>query len=395
VPANPVFGLDAVLASSRRREGLDDFGEDVFGEPLAVLLDDYAASDELTESGSRLLRGTVLHSLRMRLRMTEWVRRHPEIAEEVVAPPVVVVGMMRSGTTLVQRLLAADPRFRCAYGWEVLEAAPPLDHDWSAPDPRIDAGRERENLTRTFAPELFATHPMHALEAEEEIVFLADAFLSHVPESGAHLPTYRAWLNTQDFTPAYDHLYRTLQLLQWSKRRRGEDGARGDRRWVLKTPAHLGYLGELRDRFPGLHVVHLHRDPVEVVASGASLNATLHAMHSDHVDLHRVGEQWLERTGWAGDRALQVRAAWGQDPALVTDLAFTDVVADPLGQIANVYAAIGLDLSVEAESAIRAWLTGRPHDPSVRPDYSPERFGLSAEQIEERFAVYRSRFLPR
>src|SRR6202050_92953 len=61
---------------------------------------------------------------------------------------------------------------------------------------------------------------MYAREAEEEIVFLADAFLSHVPESGAHLPHYRSWLDEQDFTPAYDYLHRMLQFLQWQKRPR-------------------------------------------------------------------------------------------------------------------------------------------------------------------------------
>ena len=122
-----------------------------------------------------------------------------------------------------------------------------------------------------------------------KIVFLADAFLSHVPESGAHVPAYRSWIDTQDFAPAYDHLHRMLQLLQWQQRQRGETADR----WVLKTPAHLGYLDDLRARFPGLHVVHLHRDPVETIASGASLNATLHAMHADTVDLHRIGSEWI------------------------------------------------------------------------------------------------------
>ena len=62
----------------------------------------------------------------MRLRAQEWIRRHPEILQERIAAPTVVVGMMRSGTTLLQRLLAADPRFNCAHGWEVVEAAPRL-----------------------------------------------------------------------------------------------------------------------------------------------------------------------------------------------------------------------------------------------------------------------------
>lgn len=374
------FDVTAVLDAARAREGLEDFGPGAFEEPLGVLLESYAGAG-LNDVGTHLLRAGTVHSLRMRLRATEWFRRHPEIADEVVAAPIVVVGMMRSGTTLVQRLLAADDRFHCAHGWEVVEVAPRFDHDWSAPDPRIGKALAREEQSRQWVPDLFAIHPMYAMEAEEEIVFLADAFLSHVPESGAHVPVYRSWIDTQDFTPAYDHLHRMLQLLQWQKRQRGETGDR----WVLKTPAHLGYLDDLRTRFPDLHLVHLHRDPVETIASGASLNATLHAMHADSVDLHRLGDEWIERMGWTNDRALSTRAAWGDDPALATDLRFEDVVADPVGHVSRVYDAVGLELTADAEVAMRDWLARRPRE-AGRPSYSPETYGLTAERIRARFS---------
>src|SRR6478735_114324 len=130
------FDLASVVADARRKEGLDDLGPEAFEEPLGVLLESYAGAG-LNDIGAHLLRGGAVHSLRMRLRAQEWCRRHPEIADEQVVDPVVVVGMMRSGTTLVQRLLAADARFRCARGWEVVEVAPRLDVDWTVTDPRI------------------------------------------------------------------------------------------------------------------------------------------------------------------------------------------------------------------------------------------------------------------
>ncbi|MCW2786062.1 MAG: putative sulfotransferase [Marmoricola sp.] len=381
--------LDVVVSDACAKEGLEDFGPAPFEEPLGVLLEDYTRAG-LSDLGAHIVRGTLVHSLRMRLRAVEWQRRYPEIAAEVIEAPIVVVGMMRSGTTLLQRLLAADPRFACAHGWEVIEVAPSLGWDPGAADIRIDAALARQDQTRQFMPDLFAIHPMYALEAEEEIVFLADAFLSHVPESGAHLPTYRRWIDDQDFAPAYDHLHAMLQLLQWQQRQRGQQ----PRRWVLKTPAHLGYLDALRARFPDLHVVHLHRDPVETIPSGASLNATLHAMHSDHVDLHRVGSEWIERMGWTNDRALATRASWAlSDPGLVTDLSFADAVADPIGQVSRVYDAVGLDLDAPAEAAMRDWLARRPRE-AGRPDYRAETYGLSEAQIRERFAEYEARFRP-
>jgi Sulfotransferase family len=378
------------MADAQRKESLDDWGPGEFELPLRVLLADYARAD-LSAIGTHVLRSGIVHSLRMRLRTQEWIHRHPEILDEPVAAPIVVVGMMRSGTTLLQRLLAADPRFICAYGWEVVEVAPRLEHRFSGVDPRIAISEAREAKSRELAPELFAIHPMYAREAEEEIVFLADAFLSHVPESGAHLPHYRSWLDDQDFTPAYAYLYRMLQFLQWQKRQSCPERSWPPQRWVLKSPAHLGYLSLLRAQFDGLHIVHMHRDPRTTIASGASLNATLHAMHADTVDLHRVGAQWLERMGWTNDRAMAIRDGWGDDASRVTDIGFDDAVADPIGQVARVYDAVGLPLTAQAEQAMWRWLKERPRE-VARPPYGLEDYGLRPEQIDERFTLYNKRF---
>jgi hypothetical protein len=386
---NPFDAADLATAA-QQKEGLDDWGPLPFQEPLNVLADSYSAAD-LNDIGVHILRSGLVHSLRMRLRAQEWIRRHPEITEEVIVAPIVVVGMMRSGTTLLQRLLAADNRFHCAFGWEVVEVAPRLDHDWSAmEDPRIAISERREATSRELAPKLFTIHPMYAREPEEEIVFLSDAFLSHVPESGAHVPRYRAWIDTENFAPAYGYLHRMLQFLQWQKRQRGlTAGLAG--RWVLKSPAHLGYLDTLRDHFPDLHVVHMHRDPRETIPSGAGLNATLHAMHADEVDARRVGAQWLQRMGWTNDRAMASRSRWSDESKRCTDIEFADAVADPIGQAARVYDAIGSTLTSDAESAMRRWLAERPRE-SARPPYAARDFGLSDNQIDERFADYNARF---
>ncbi len=357
-----------------------------------------AAPDKegLEAIGVHILRSGIIHSLRMRLRAEEWIRRHPEITAETVRRSIVVVGMMRSGTTLLQRLLASDNRFHCAYGWEVVEVAPRLDYRFDAPaDPRIAISEKRESTSRELALELFSIHPMYAREPEEEIVFLSDSFLSHVPESGAHVPRYRSWIDGQDFAPAYTYLHRMLQFLQWQKRqahaRSGRGGGRAALRWVLKSPAHLGYLDTLRAQFPDLHIVHMHRDPRDIIASGASLNATLHAMHADTVDRHRVGAEWLQRMGWTNDRAMASRAAWTDEAVRCTDIDFGDAVDDPIGEVGRVYDAIGVPLTADAESAMRRWLIERPRE-RARPTYAAGDFGLSEAEIDERFAAYNARF---
>jgi hypothetical protein len=382
-----VFDDDRMLASACRSAGSEDFGSEPFREPLGVLLDSLRSAP-LSDLGVMIMRGTLMRSLVQRLRAQQWWSAHPEILDEPIDAPIVVVGMMRSGTTLLQRVLASDPRLACAYGWEVGEPSPRPGWDPVATDPRVADAEAREEQTRTFAAELFAIHPTYVHEAEEEIVFLADAFLSHIPEASCDVPRYRGWIDTQDFAPAYRWVRRMLQLLQWQKRLRGEP----PRPFVLKTPAHLGYLDTLLTEFPDAHIVHSHRDPVAVVTSGASLNTTLWRTHCDAVDPHEVGRQWLERMGWSCDRAMASRASI--PPDRVTDVAFADSVADPIGAAERILAAVGLGLTADSVVAMEAWIAQDAKRESLPVHrYTAEDFGLTAEQIRERFAAYSDRFL--
>jgi hypothetical protein len=181
-----------------------------------------------------------------------------------------------------------------------------------------------------------------------------------------------------------------LQFLQWQKRQR--QSGRTAQRWVLKSPAHLGYLDTLLTEFPDAHVVHAHRDPVDVIPSGASLNTTLWRTHGDDVDPHEVGRQWIERMGWSCDRAMASR---DRIPAArVTDVVFSESVADPIGTAGRVLGAVGLDLDGEAVEAMEAWIAqDRKRESLPTHRYVAADFGLTEEQIRARFAAYCERFL--
>jgi hypothetical protein len=114
-------------------------------------------------------------------------------------------------------------------------------------------------------------------------------------------------------------------------------------------------------------------------------------MHADTVDRHRVGAQWLERMGWTNDRAMAIRDGWQDETEVVTDIGFDDAVADPMGQVARVYDAVGLPLTEAAEDAMRRWLTQRPRE-VARPPYGLENYGLLPGQVDERFTLYNKRF---
>lgn len=384
------FKQTKIIEDACTIDGLDDFGEPDFYQPLEILLADLNDAP-LNKTGESILRSGIVRSLANRLKLNYWFASYPEIANEQIVSPLVVVGMMRSGTTLIQRLLASDPQYCTTLGWEVLDPAPSLDYNPHQPglaDPRIANAEMREANARKYTPHLFSIHPSYAHKGEEEIMFLADTFLSHVHESSCHLPVYRKWLDEQDFTPAYQNLYRCLQILQWQKKHRGDSC----HRWVLKTPAHLGYLDTLLATFPDAHIVHMHRNPLATIPSGASLNTTLWKMHSDVVDPLLVGQQWIERMRWTNNRALTVRRKMKDEEKRFTDIYFLDAIRDPLAQVEKIYHATGHTLANEARVAMNDWLVEDSSDKLPKHLYDAAEFGLSEQLITDRFSEYIERF---
>jgi hypothetical protein len=317
--------------------------------------------------------------------------RHPEIAREEIGAPLVIVGLARTGTTMLHRLLAADPGLYAARWWEVRFPAPPPGWDSRgaspAPDPRIAEARAQVAWILEHQPVLAAIHPWDAEGPDEEIMLMEHSFLSHVPESGANLPSYRAWLDAQDLRPAYALLRRLLRFLQWQKRRRGEAAER----WVLKTPMHLGYLDLLFETFPGAHVIQTHRDPLETIPSVASMYLALWGLATEKPDPREVGRQCLERYAGALRRCLAVRDRLPAERFV--DVDYRAVARDPVAEVRRIYAAVSRTLTPEAEAAMRAWVEKNPREHRPPHEYAMETFGYTRDALLREFAGYRARFL--
>jgi hypothetical protein len=381
------FAEDALLAEARAAAGLREFGDESFRTPLRVLLASLREEAPLTAVGIATLRSRILESLMTRLRTEDWIRRHPEIEREAIVAPLVVIGQTRTGTTMLQRLLASDPRHHAPLWWEVRFPAPLPGTRWDAPDPRIPVAEAEVAAILAADPEQASIHPWDAQAPDEEIMLLEHSFLSHVPEAFTNVPSYRAWIDTQDWTPAYGTLRRFLQFLQWQKRRRGAL----HERWVLKTPGHLGYLDTLRATFPGALIVQTHRDPVQTIPSAASLNRSLWRLTSAEVDERELARQWQERMAWAVRRCLAARE---RIPAQqLADVWFQDALAKPLEVVAQIYARFGIAWTPEARAALERWLASNRRDKRPPHDYTLAEFGLDEGRIRSDFAEYRRRFI--
>jgi sulfotransferase family protein len=381
-------GLDeqSILAEARAKAGLDDFGDESFREPLRVLLAALDREAGLLDFGRAAQRGRIVDLLVNRLRAEEQFRLHPEILAEEIGAPIVIVGLPRTGTTLLHRTLAQDPRLYSARWFECRYPAPFPGASTGGEDPRIAQAKAEVQAMLAGSPALAAIHPLDAMAADEEILLLEHSFLSTVPESGANVPSYGRWLDAHDQTPGYRYLKRLLQLLQWQKRRAGQRAER----WVLKTPHHLGHADVLLAVFPDALIVQTHRDPLESIPSLASMITALWVLVAEKADPKEVARQWSNKMAAALRRCLEVR---DRHPDRFVDVWFLDAVRDPVGEAGRIYEVAGLAFTPDVEQRMRAFMATNPREGRPPHQYTLEEFGLTADGIARDFEGYRRRFI--
>lgn len=372
---------ESLVAAARRASGLHHFVDESFREPLRRLLASLEEEADLHPLGRALLRQSLVRALVNRLRLEDLCDRHPEIREQPVHQPVFIVGLQRTGTTLLHRLLTCEPQLRPLLSWEALNPAPfPGTPAHAARDPRVRPAELAERGLRYLAPEFFAIHPVEAHAPEEDVLLLDLSFMSPTADATLNVPRYSAWLRETDQSPAYRDFRRLVQLLLWQR----------PGRWLGKTPHHLENLDVLLDVFPDAKVVQTHRDPVRVVASFASMMAHGRAIFSQRVDPREVGAQVADRAVRAVTRAMAVRERAA--PQAFLDVAYADLLADPLKQVRRICDFLQLPLAPASEASMQHWIAANPKDKLGVHRYRLEDFGLSRAGLEARFEPYRSRF---
>lgn len=366
--------------------GLSHFGDASFRPALAKLCESLAGEAQLSATGVYLMRMKIVGQLVNRLKVEDWFKRHPEIAEETIAAPVVIVGLPRTGTTKLHRLLARDPRFYWMAWWESIYPVPFDGESLQQPQARISQARSDVKAMTEAMPKLTAIHPMDADAADEEVMLMEHSFLSAF-NAYADVPGYMAWMDTQDQRPAYAFLKRMLQFLQWQKRQRGITA----QRWVLKAPHHLLRMDLLLAEFPGARVIQTHRDPSTSIPSIASFIHTLWCIYSDRADPAAAGASWNELMRRALTHTMQTRDRG--DGASFLDLRFIDTVKQPMDVVARVYDFLGWTLPPDIAASMRAWLAEDEQAHQGGHEYTAAQFGLSDEQIKSDFAAYIERHL--
>jgi hypothetical protein len=368
--------VEDLRESASRMTGLTDFGADDYTDGLSVILESYARDADLTQLGQKAARVGLRGALGARLLSEAGWAAHPEYADVPIERPIFVTGLPRSGTTALHRLLTADPDHQGLELWlaEMPQPRPPRD-TWAA-NPvfqLIQAGYQRHHVEH---PEFMGVHYIAADTVEECWQLLRQTLRSVSYECLAHLPTYSAWLQDQDWTGSYCRHRRNLQLIGLN-----EPG----RRWVLKNPSHLFTLDAILAVYPDALIIQTHREPRAVIGSMCSLAA--HATEGWSATFHGsvIGGDQLEL--WARGLRHFAAARARHDQAQFLDVDYADFTADPVGTVESVYAHFGLTYSDAAAAAVRAVHAGASQAAS-RPahQYSLADFGLTGEQVDERFA---------
>ena len=313
------------------------------------------------------------------LRVEQALRETPAIEQTELPTPVFVLGLFRSGTTILHRLLGQDPDNRTLPHWESFDPV----HSVEGPEPRQRNLARMLMLADILSPSIKAIHPMDAHQTDECRGMFTNVFRTPQFNVQYRVSGYVDWLLAQDATIAYRHHRRQLQLVHHHRPH--------GKRFVLKDPTHTFFVDPILEVFPDARFVFIHRDPVETLSSICSLHAYVRSVFSSDVDAHAIGAELsdsymarsLERAVATVDRLPAGRIAHVRAP---------DLSRDPVGTIAEAYRGLGLELGDEARLAMHEYMRAKRSKSSPQHVHTAQGFGLVPDAIHERLASYCDRF---
>jgi len=376
----PGLQVEALVSDARRRAGAPDGQRPLFLDALEALATSLDVEAHLTPEGRSAVRGALVTSLVTQLDLSRRLAEHPEIERVPIERPVFVVGLLRTGTTLVHNLLAEHPGLRCPELWELM--APAAGRGAAERRAAIAAAESYVEDYFQHARNLPAIHFMDARRPDECTRLLANTFSSMIFWMRYRVPGYAEWLRTRDLAPAYAYHRAQLRHVLWR--------IPGDV-VVLKCPFHVWSLDALLTAYPDARLVWLHRSPAAVVPSTCSLCAQVRGARSDRVDPLEIGRFWLGEVARVLDDLDGVRR-----PHLpgtpVLDVTYGELMRDPIALASRICEFIGVPMTAAADVRMRGYLAANPQHRHGVHRYTPEEFGLRAAELEDRFAGYRRAF---
>jgi hypothetical protein len=371
-----VGSYDDIVAAAERTTGMTDTGGTGHEEGLRTLVEDLNSPEAgLTGKGNYFQRSEVKGALVGRLLTQARFNEFPAHRDVPVERPIFVMGLPRTGTTALHRLLHADPMAQGLEMWitQFPQPRPPRE-TWET-DPIFNGMQQAFRAHHVESPEFMGIHYMDATSVEECWRLLRQTGKSNSYESLANLPRYTEWLKGQDWTDAYARHKENLQLIGLNE---------PEKRWVLKNPSHMTALDALMTVYPDALIVYTHRDPVVCIASSCSLSAETTVGHSTTYVGGVIGHTQLDLWSRAYHAFHDARPSY--DQAQFADVAFKDLLADPIGVSRGVYEQFGLDWTPEVQGAVEE-IDRESKEGKAKPShsYTLKDYGLTEAQVLDAF----------
>jgi hypothetical protein len=367
--------FDDILAAAREKAGVADPDTDTWREGLEILLRDHARQDTLSERGWGIVKNRYVDALAARMQVDDHIRRNPQVAQAPVTRPVFILGMPRTGTTLISYLMASDPANRSMLRWEAYNLAPPAAPGTLTTDPRCVAELAKDEAMLKAAPHVAVAHWEPADGPTECVHLLAQDFRSLMLAVITTVPTYHDWILFTDMASAFAHRKRALQILQ----------STNPGRWVLKMPSDSLFIRQIFKTFPDARVIWTHRDPFATFASSINMRGASRPIFEKDEGREYMRQRFPLQMALHVARPLEVSA---ERPDGIYHLYYDDLVADPLAQVRKIYRWLGDDWTPEAERGMRAWLAGNPQNKHGKHSYALADWGFSRADLEPYFSDY-------
>lgn len=373
----PRLDPDAIESAAIKQAGDSDFGGDSYREPLERLTDSLENESNLSTFGRLAVRGMITSQLATRIRVQAWTKANPQAEKEQIRRPWIILGLPRTGTSILSILLGLDPMVRPLRQWEARSIVPPSTLATMHDDPRIAESNAQMEGLHKLNPAIRAMHPMGAMLAEECIPLMMMDLRCLGVETQALVPSFGRWLQSCDMRPAYVQHKKALQALQVGQ---------PTETWSLKTPNHLWCLETLLEFYPDARLIWTHRDPGPVTTSVSSLNSTMQGIFTKRVDPVAVGTDWLGKLQHAIRRGMQYDAQ--APPGWCVHVHYSEMMRDPLATMHKIYHHFGEEPSGLHERRIEAWLREKPQTEHGRHAYDPKDFGWTYESLGEIWKDY-------
>ncbi len=383
-PLGRPFTSEELHDLATKQTGLREFGNPSYKLGFDRLLASLNGEAQLTPLGKLIAREETRNGLIHRLKLEQHHREYPEIGAAPIRSPIIMMGMGRSGTSILHELLALDPNNRVPMTWEVENPFPAPETASYDKDPRIAATQKQLDRTDQIIPNFKQIHRMGSALPQECVRITAGEFATLIFGCTYDVPGYANWvLEEADMAPSYEYHRRFLQLLQWKC---------PAERWVLKSPGHLWSLEAMMAAYPDARLIQTHRDPLKTTASLSSLITSLRAMSSRNVDPIAISKQWAQWNATALNDSVRVRQSGLIAPNQIIDISFYEFMDSPLKQIQSIYDFFELELSSDTRQKMQDYLNVNTADQHGTHQYKFSDFGFDVSAERERVRPYQEYF---